>query len=77
MTEEIRARAEARKNRITLTKVDLHSASHHSLNPSLTALQAWEMVCKLAHESYALEHGTPAPTRADRSVVRLIKTSSS
>jgi hypothetical protein len=69
--EAIVERAKRRSQMIQVTQIDLKSDANHSLTPSLSPIDAWEMVAKLSKEFYFLHTGIHPSDRVDKTVVHI------
>lgn len=65
-------RAEARRARISIKQVDLHSKEHNSFHPHLDLKSAWELLARLSKEAWIEQTGEIPPSSVDKSVVKFI-----
>lgn len=72
----IEQRAEARRKKITLKKLNLHSSEHNSFHPTLSVAKAWELLTRLSQESWIEKTGQFPPSRVDKSIYKFITISS-
>ena len=63
-------RALKRKNKITLTKIDLHSSRHSSFHIHLDTKSAWELLAKLSKEAWIEKTGKMPNNCVDKSIVK-------
>ena len=63
-------RAAARRDKISLTKVSLHSKEHHSFHPDLELKKAWELLTRLSKEAWIEKTGKIPPSRVDKAIVK-------
>jgi len=63
-------RSAARKEKITISKMALHSEEHHSFHPHLELKKAWELLTRLSKEAWIEKTGKIPPTRVDKSIVK-------
>lgn len=67
-------RAELRRTKLTLNKVDLHSQEHHSFHTHLNTKDAWELLARLSQEAWIEKTGTIVNNRVDKSICKFIST---
>jgi len=71
MTERQKRREQRLKN-IKVEKTSLHSNDNHSFCLDLSPLEAWELLAKISKEMWFIQTGQIAPTRVDKSQVRIL-----
>ncbi|MDF1881881.1 hypothetical protein JHD50_11330 [Sulfurimonas sp. MAG313] len=69
---EMEERAHRRRNKISLTKVPLHSQQHHSFHPDLELKKAWELLTRLSKEAWIEKTGEIPPSNINKSIVKFI-----
>ena len=71
--KEIEKSALARKGKITVKKVGLHSKEHTSFHFELNDTESFNLLYTMSIKQWELENGKKASTRVDKSKVRIIK----
>jgi GTPase Era involved in 16S rRNA processing len=69
------ARQQRRKERqktMQVVKTSLRSDANNSLTSHLTPSQSWELMTRIARESWFLQTGQEVPDRVDKTYVRII-----
>ncbi|GEM_PF-5340781 len=72
--DEILKRSKQRASQISIQQVDISEKSS-SLASSLSPLESWELVSKIAREMYFLSTNKIADYKVNKSVVRIIHSS--
>ena len=73
ISPEMKARAEARRSKITYNVVDLHDEiNHNSFHIGLSTIDAWEHLMELSRLEYTRKTGIVPPIRMDRTKIRII-----
>lgn len=69
---DLEKRAQERRQKATIQKVDLHSNRHNSFHTHLNVKQSWELLSKLSKEAWIEQTGKIPLNRVDKSVHRFI-----
>jgi len=65
-------RSSARRNLITMQKVNLHSLDNHSFHIGLDVESSWELLAKISKEAWIEKTGEMPPSRVNKSVYKFI-----
>lgn len=69
---DLEKRAEARRQKVTIQKIKLHSEEHHSFHIHLNTKQSWELLAKLSKEAWIEQTGNIPSNRVDKSIYRFV-----
>jgi hypothetical protein len=71
--DDILKRAASRKRLLSVNQVDLSAQGDNTLTPSLSPIEAWELLAKISREMYYLQTGKITDSRVDKSIVNILQ----
>lgn len=66
-------RSSARRNIITMQKVNLHSLDNHSFHIGLDVESSWELLAKISKEAWIEKTGEIPPSTVDKLICKFIR----
>lgn len=66
-------RANARKNKIKIRKIKLHSSAHNSFHFELNDTQSWNLLYTMSINEWEKQNNKKAPLKVDKTKLRIIK----
>ena len=71
----LQQRAEARRQKATITKLNLHSEEHNSFHTHLNLEESWELLAKISKEKWIEETGEIPSSSVDKTQYKVISLS--
>ncbi|MDD2508584.1 hypothetical protein CRU94_07460 [Arcobacter sp. AHV-9/2010] len=65
-------RALNRRDKITITKIPLHSLNHHSFHFELDCKKSWDLLYSMSIKKWENENKMVAPLFVDKNIIRKI-----